>query len=215
MDIHSEVLRYMGHIGTADTQLEELVASCMEKLLNVCTPRSTTISLPCTVTETCVKIDKLNIKSSALASRMKDCAQAYLLAATLGADVDRLITQRMKMDSAEALCLQACAAVKIEEYCDSIEHELSDNIKQCGFYNRPRFSPGYGDFDIAYQTGLLQILNAQNRIGVSETKTHMLTPLKSVTAVIGVCAEKSDFPNKCDRCNKTDCQFAKREAVHD
>jgi hypothetical protein len=84
----------------------------------------------------------------------------------------------MKVDSAEGLCLQACAAAKIEEYCDSVEKELPAH--------RPRFSPGYGDFDITHQTDILRILDAQ-KIGLTETKTHMLTPLKSVTAVIGIC----------------------------
>jgi hypothetical protein len=180
MNIQKEILRYMGHTGAADTQMEELISSCLEKLANVCDPRSTMVSLPCTIKDGSVIIDNLNIKSASLAACMKDCDGACLFAATLGAGVDRLINQRMKIDSAEALCLQACAAAKIEEYCDSVEKELPNH--------RPRFSPGYGDFDITHQTDILRMLDAQ-KIGLTETKTHMLTPLKSVTAVIGVGRE--------------------------
>jgi hypothetical protein len=78
---------------------------------------------------------------------------------------------------------------------------------------RPRFSPGYNDFDIAHQTDLLRMLQAHKRIGLSETKSHMLTPLKSVTAVIGIGAQDGSpaVKDKCAGCLKTDCQFSSKE----
>ena len=210
MGIHSEVLRYMGHTGKADAQLEALIVSCLEKLSAVCTPHHVMAELPCTVSGDSVMFDTLTIKSSALAVHLDGCTQVFIFAATLGAGVDRLITQRVKMDSAEALCLQACAAAEIEDYCNSVERELLQKVHQHGLHLRPRFSPGYGDFDIARQTDILRILEAHKRIGLTETKTHMLTPLKSVTAVIGAGPEKMGFQslNKCVNCSKTDCSLS-------
>ncbi|MCL2070214.1 MAG: hypothetical protein FWH19_04430 [Treponema sp.] len=186
MDKYSDILRYMGHRGKADEQLEMLISSCLDKFGAVCEPRHVKLQLPCTVTDDSVTMEMLEIKSKALAKRLKNCNQVYLFAASLGAAVDRLIGQRTKMDSAEALCLQACAAARIEEYCDGIEKELLDELARHGLHARPRFSPGYADFDIAHQSDILRILQTPKRIGLTETKTHMLTPLKSVTALIGV-----------------------------
>jgi hypothetical protein len=205
----------MGHSGSVTDQLEELVSSSLLKLENVCAQRYLTLPLPCSIREDCVTLGALNIKSFALSKHLNGCAMSFLFAATLGADVDRLISQRVKIDSTEALCLQACAAAKIEEYCDNMENELSNNGSFCNLRLRRRFSPGYGDFDIAHQTDILRMLNAQNRIGVSETKTHMLTPLKSVTAVIGAGFEEAASKSKCDDCGKKDCPFSKKEAHND
>ena len=214
MGMHSEILRYMGHKGEADTRLQTLISSCMEKLAAVCVPRHVVKQLPCTVASDYVTIDTLEIKSTSLAIHLGNCAQVYIFAATLGADVDRLILQRTKIDSTEALCIQACSAAHIENYCSSIEHELAGTNKSKGLYLRPRFSPGYGDFDIACQTNLLYALQAQKHIGLSETKNHMLTPLKSITAVIGICLENSAraegdvLPaDKCINCSNTDCPY--------
>jgi hypothetical protein len=176
----------MGHRGESEEQLEMLVSSCLEKLTAVCEPRHVKLQMPCTVTEDDVTIDMLKIESKALARRLKNCSQVYLFAATLGAAVDRLIGQRIKMDSAEALCLQGCAVAQIEDYCNSIEQELQHELAQHGLFLRPRFSPGYSDFNITLQSDILRILQTPKRIGLTETKTHMLTPLKSVTALIGV-----------------------------
>jgi len=195
MKDYGEILRYMGHNGAADARLEALISLCLEKLSSVCAPRHVTAQLPCASNDCRVTIGSLEIESKNLAAHLYNCASTFAFAATLGAGVDRLITQRVKIDSAEALCLQSCAAVQIENYCDSIEQELLNEIKGNGICLRPRFSPGYGDFDIKYQTDLLRVLQAQRRIGLTETKANMLTPLKSVTALIGV-STKTDFHNE-------------------
>ena len=218
MNDYSEICRYMGHNGAADAQLKELISSCLKKLGPVSEPHHTAIQLPCTITGNRVTIGEIAIESSSLAAHLDNCTQAYVFAATLGAAVDRLIAQRGKIDSVEALCLQACAAVQIEGYCNGIEQELSREAEGQGLYLRPRFSPGYGDFDIAHQTDILGILQTARRIGLTETSAHMLTPLKSVTAVIGIsakmmigtldnCAQGGHSPDKCAHCNKTDCSF--------
>ena len=209
---HSEIFRYMGHSGAADKQLEDLVSSCLEKLFSVSVPRHLTMPMPCVVSGDSVKIDTLTIKSSRLSAHLSGCIQVYFFAATLGAAVDRLISQRGKIDSAETLCLQACAAAQIEDYCNSVTEELSREANRQGIYLRRRFSPGYGDFEIAFQTDILRILQAQKCIGVTETQSHMLTPLKSVTALIGAsqggCQQITlRESGKCADCVKTDCQF--------
>ena len=210
--MYAEILRYMGYTGAADIQMETLISSCLEKLAPVCEPRHVIRRYACTAAGGIVTIDTLKIKSEGLSAHLCGCTQAYLLAATLGAEVDRLIAQRSTVDSAEALCLQACAVSKIEDYCSSIERELSQNISGSALHLRARFSPGYSDFDIAHQTDLLNMLTAHKLIGVAETKSHMLTPLKSVTAVIGVCSkETARTPDKCKSCGKTGCSFKQRE----
>jgi len=208
---YGEILIYMGHKGEVDSRLEALICSSLEKLEAVCKPLHIMALFPCKVTENRIIIDSLIIESEGLSAHLCNCTQVYVFAATLGSAVDRLIAQRAKIDSAEALCVQACAAARIENYCDNIEQELTREAEQSGLYLRPRFSPGYGDFSIVHQTDILNILGAHKRIGVTETKTHMLTPLKSVTAVIGVSAEKTECASqKCAGCSKTDCSFKER-----
>ncbi len=49
-----------------------------------------------------------------------------------------------------------------------------------------RFSPGYGDLSMSVTEEILAVLDAGRRIGVSVTKSLMMTPMKSVTAIIGI-----------------------------
>ena len=77
-----------------------------------------------------------------------------------------------------------------------------------GEFLTPPFSPGYGDWSLAAQDRVLDLLQAPKRIGLTLTEGGMLVPEKSITALVGI----SDRPEeacgqKCVRCNKTDCPF--------
>ena len=49
----------------------------------------------------------------------------------------------------------------------------------------PAVQSGYGDFDIAFQKPLMQMLDCAKNIGLTMTDSYMMTPTKSVTALIG------------------------------
>ena len=107
---------------------------------------------------------------------------------------------------AKAVILDAMASAAIEQVCDEVEKEIAVKLENKHF--TWRFSPGYGDFPIEVQKNFLTALNAQKVIGLCANAGGMLTPTKSVTAVIGV-HEKSvknkkhscESCNMCDRCN--------------
>ena len=80
-------------------------------------------------------------------------------------------------------------------------------------YNQTfRFGIGYGDLPLSQQGEFLKILNAPKLIGLNIGKTDMMTPTKSVTAVIGLTTgEVSSKKKGCMSCNlKGTCRF--REA---
>ena len=73
-------------------------------------------------------------------------------------------------------------------------------MKKEGYYIRPRFSPGYGDFDIAHQDMILRMLDTAKKIGLTLTGGNMLTPSKSVTAVIGLSETEIPAISKVVKC---------------
>jgi 5-methyltetrahydrofolate--homocysteine methyltransferase len=126
----------------------------------------------CLVSPGIVEMDGLTIRSRDLSEYLRGCRQVVLMAATLGAEADALIRRYSVMDMAKAVYADTLCNEMIEEYCDSL-------------YPR-RFSPGYGDFDIARQKDITRLLDCEKRIGLTVTDGYMLAPAKSVTAVIGV-----------------------------
>ena len=218
--MYGEILRYMGHPvppeGDAGVRLNELISSSLIKLSAASVPRHVKAKFSCTLTGDKVTIGVFNTKSRDLAVRLKNCKEAFLFAASLGADVDRLISQSSVTGTAEALCLQACAAAEIENYCNGIECEIAHSLRNKSMYPVLRFSPGYGDFDIGCQSLILDILKAQKYIGLTVTEKHILAPLKSVTAVIGISAVPDlNIRDNCKNCAKENCTFRQKRFIYD
>ena len=211
MDIRTkEAVRYLGYGKNAvdDKTLQEIQDSFRE-LERLADKKSIYRIFELSLKdENELKIGNVEIYSRNLQTNLKDCKQVVLFAATLGTEVDRLIRKAQIVDMAKAVVMQACAATLLEEYCDELQKKIAERMQEQGKYIRPRFSPGYGDFSIQHQRDVLAMLEASKRIGVTMTDSYMLTPTKSVTAVIGIGdAEMNCNLNSCEECDKTDCTY--------
>ena len=89
-----------------------------------------------------------------------------------------------------------------EVWCDRINERIRLEADRDGLYTRPRFSPGYGDLPLDLQKDISRILNMPKEIGVSLTQTLLMTPSKSVTALIGL----SEKPGICRKRGCEDCE---------
>lgn len=211
MDIRTrEAVRYLGYGRNAvdDRTLAEIESSFQE-LEMAAGAKSIYRIFELKMTEPeILEIGNMKIKSKNLAKNMRGCEQAVMFGATLGTGVDLLMKRYSVTDMAKAVILQACAAAMLEEYCDALQESIAEELEKEELYLRPRFSPGYGDFSIRHQEDILKMLDSAKRIGLAMTDSYMLTPVKSVTAVIGVSNTKEPCHIKgCEECKKTDCVY--------
>lgn len=209
-----EAVRYLGFgRREADEATLRLVTTAFSQLERAASPRIVwrVFDLK-TAGEGRLDIGGMEVESRSLWKNMKGCCQAVVLGATLGSGVDLLMRRQSLTDMAAAVVTQACAAAMLEEYLDGEQEKIGRELEREGKYLRPRFSPGYGDFSICHQGQLLAMLEAPKRIGLSMTDSSMLTPVKSVTAVIGVSTVKEPCHRKgCEACGKTDCIYRRNE----
>ncbi len=203
-----EALRLLGYKGeTADEATLRLIEASFAEIVHTAVPACAVETVEMRVLENEVILPgEWVVKSRALAKHVRDCKEGILFAATLGAQVDRLLMRSAVSDIAKAAVLQACAAVILEEYAD----ETQKNLRDMSFMT-DRFSPGYGDWNLKDQEKLLTALNAQKRIGLTCTEHYMLTPTKSITALIGL-SEKTvrHCENKCALCTSSTCPYRRK-----
>ena len=210
MDIRTkEAVRYLGYGRHAiDERTLELIQDSFRELDQVADARFVyRIFEIIEQNENELTIGNSKIQSKNLAKNLKGCKQVIIFGATLGTGVDLLMKRYSVSDMTKAVVLQACAAAVLEEYCDNIQKEMAKEL-DAGLYLRPRFSPGYGDFSILHQKELLQMLEAPKKIGLTLTEGYMLTPTKSVTALLGISKDAKECDIKgCEACTKEDCIY--------
>lgn len=204
-----EAIRYLGYgKHPIDEPTLHMVQECFLELEDIVEPRNRYQIFKVQFQEEVLKIGSWSICSADLKKSLTGCKYAVLFSATLGIDVDRQMKKYELLNIAKAVVFQACAAAFLEEYCNQIQEEIGMKMEEEGYYLRPRFSPGYGDFSILYQKEFVQMLDTAKTIGISLTEGYMLTPSKSVTAVIGLSSRKEPCHSKgCEMCSKIDCEY--------
>ena len=204
-----EVLRYMGCPPEgADRALRAQAEACSLEVLSVIRPRWSWRELAITFETGGVRLEGgLLLPGADLSAHLTGCGRAAVFCATLGAEVDALIRRAERLDMAKALTLDCCASAAVETVCDRIEAELQEKFPGRSFPFR--YSPGYGDLPLEVQGELLELLDAPRRVGLCATKSHLLTPRKSVTAIMGIAGGKLEHKKRsCLGCPaRESCQY--------
>lgn len=166
----------------------EIIETCKERL-------NENINYKCVYIRTDVSLSEENIcdfgfmkiPSKNLYKNLNNCSEAYIMAVTTGINVDRLLAKLNIVSQAEHFITDALSSAAVESFCDYVSDILKQNL-DCA----PRFSPGYGDVSIEFQKPLLKRLNAGECIGITLNSSYLMTPMKSITAIMGIRNEKNN-----------------------
>lgn len=164
-----------------------------------------------TVTEDLVtfKASPVVLHGKQVAKLLKDCSRVYVMACTLGAHADRMIELKGFLSPTLGMLTDACASAWIESWCDRCQEEIAKALEP-GEKLTFRFSPGYGDLPLSDQKPVLAQLQADKRLGLFLTESFLMTPRKSVVAILGVLPPGKDrgTPNQCGHAGCTECPLS-------
>ncbi len=199
-----EVLRYAG-AKEEDPALTELLDAVLSELLPMLTGTVCWAEYPVTRRGDLLDLGFASTGSEALRRNLEGCGRIILFAATIGLGPDRLLARYGRVSPAKALLVQAVGAERIEALCDSFCDTLQ---KDLGCFLSPRFSPGYADLPLTLQTDVFRILDCQRKIGLTLNDSLLMSPSKSVTAIVGLrSCPGPRLSHDCSRCGNTDCAF--------
>ncbi len=198
----AEVLLYLGNSRAEMTEkMELLLDECENEILKTAAPKYLYKTVPLAESGLLV--------GESIKRHMQDCEYAVVMCATLGSGTDRLIRTSQVTDMSKTVVLDAMASAAAEQVCNKLEHIIAN--ENDGKFLTWRFSPGYGDYPIELQKAFLTILDAPRKIGLCTNDNFILTPTKSVTAIMGLSNSPLEQKRRgCASCNmaKT-CKFRK------
>lgn len=121
------------------------------------------------------------IESRDLFRNLAGAGEVFIMAVTLGIKVDMTLKRLSATSPAENYITDALSSSLAESACDEAEKRIVG-----GNICRPRFSPGYGDLELGFQRDVLDILDARKTLGITLAESLLMTPQKTITAVIGI-----------------------------
>lgn len=173
----NEAVRYLGGVGIRlNYRMDVLMDECEKAVLEKASPKYLYVEkdLPCPQI----------MGGKDIESHLNGCEKAIVMCATVGSEVDKLIRISQISDMARAVVMDSLASVAVEQVCNAFDKIIAEKYSD---YNMTfRFSPGYGDYPIELQKIILQMLDAPKKIGLCTNDNFLLTPTKSVTAVLGL-----------------------------
>ncbi|MBE6702215.1 MAG: hypothetical protein E7585_02240 [Ruminococcaceae bacterium] len=116
-------------------------------------------------------------------NQLKGCDRFLLFCATLGHEIDRRIARYAYSAPVKAAVLDAAAGALTEALCDTLVRTVLEEYSP-GKAGK-RFSPGYGPLPLEAQQQIFTILQL-SRIGVGLNDSLLLSPAKTVTALVGL-----------------------------
>ncbi len=169
-------------LGTARGYSSELIESCREKLMKVISYKCVYIRIPVQKPqENVCDFGFMRVGSRYLYNNLRDCDEAFAMALTSGIAVDRELAKLRVISQAEHFVTDALASAAIDSFADYAVSKMSNGL-QCV----PRFSPGYGDFSLEFQKPFLERLNGHGLLGITLSSAYLMTPVKSITAIMGI-----------------------------
>ncbi len=177
----AEILRYSG-TKKSNAQIDQLLEECLKEVDGKIQNRICYCEFDISRLDNEIDLGFTKFRSRLLKKHLKDCNKIILFACTIGIETDRLISKYCRLSISKALMLQAIGTERIEALCDTFENSLKGKYKKV----QPRVSAGYGDIPLEIQKDIFKVLDCPRKIGLSLNESLLMSPTKSVTAIIGI-----------------------------
>ncbi len=181
----SEILRYAG-VKDADESVLSLVDECLSECENLFSARVCYAFTDIVEEGEFLKFGPIKTDSSSLKRNMQNCSKAVVFACSVGEKIDAVIRKYSYIAPSKAVIFQAIGAERIEELTESFFKFIKAEEEGKGNSVRARFSPGYSDLPLSVQEDIFKLLSPEKNIGVYLNGAYLMTPSKSVTALIGI-----------------------------
>ena len=121
-----------------------------------------------------------------IARFLEGCTHVVVLAVTLGMESEQQLARAQALSPLEGLLADGCASSMAEEAARAASEEIERRARAAGFQPTKRFSAGYGDLPLQLQPDMLRLSGGDKLLGIHMGPSLLMTPMKSVTAVVGL-----------------------------
>lgn len=202
-----QAARYLGAPGEPDPQTLALLRRCAPALAAACRVRAVCRAVRC------ADLEQAGLwQGEDIARHLSGCEGGVLLAVTLGPGVDGAIRRAGVGDVAAGAAADALASALAEQAADAAQQALVRLWEGRGLYLTGRYSPGYGDWPLTVQPALARLLDTPRQIGLCIQDNGLMTPRKSVTALLGLAGHPVQGHRAgCSHCALRDrCEYRRR-----
>jgi hypothetical protein len=153
---------------------------------------------------------------STIARQLRGSAGLIFFAVTLGSGFEVWLREFFAQgDPFSGYIADIIGSVRVEQAAEWLGDVISRQAQQMGLKCTNLFSPGYCGWDVREQHKLFSLF-PEKFLGISLNQSALMTPIKSLSGVIGIGPNVKKLPHTCAFCDQPDCfmrQGKKRKKV--
>jgi len=140
-----------------------------------------------------------------IATQLKKAENIAVFAATAGAEIERYMAEFKKQgDVFSAYILDAIGSEAAELITEETQNKVEKTISSIKWKITNRYSPGYCGWSVAEQEKLFAFL-PESFLNIALSESSLMTPIKSVSGIIGLGPSVKKNGYTCSICNLETC----------
>jgi hypothetical protein len=160
-----------------------------------------------TLKDTIFQLDKI------IAKQIRKCTSIAFIAVTLGKKYDEWINQYFKSgDPFQGYIADTIGSEMVENAADIIEELVEKDTAKMDLNCTNRYSPGYCGWHVSEQHKFFSFL-PDNFCGIELSESALMSPVKSVSAIIGLGKECEKKDYQCSLCSMENCYKRNRQEI--
>lgn len=147
--------------------------------------------------------------SKIVVTQLKKATSCVLFLCTAGKEITDFSKKLEKEgESLLSYVFDVVGSVSVDKAMDKIQMELELDLKNKGLKISDRYSPGYCEWNVAEQQKLFSLL-PKNFCGITLSDSSLMTPVKSVSGIIGIGKLLEQKGYQCIWCKDQNCIYGK------
>ena len=140
-------------------------------------------------------------------SQLRNVEKTALFACTIGPRMEEW-RRKLEKDREEvrAHLVDTIASAAVENATDLLHDHIRGKMLEQGLGVTNRYSPGYCGWSVAEQQFLFSLL-PDGFCGITLTESSLMTPMKSISGIIGIGANAKREGYLCGRCERKNCLY--------
>lgn len=140
-----------------------------------------------------------------LVRELQNSTSMVIFICTAGEGISRRSSELLKGDNPVlGYVYDMLGSMIVEAATDLLQEEIKQSAAKNGLAITNRYSPGYCKWSVADQHKLFSFFPS-GCCGINLTDSALMSPVKSVSGIIGVGEDVMFRDYTCDLCNMTDC----------
>jgi len=208
-----EMLRLLGEQqGIIETHTRSLVEQYMAECLLISSPAGAFVLVEALDSASLeeITIPGLTFNSGKIIHKMLRYSEKYaLFQVTAGPEPEKLArTLITEGNYLEGYIVDLVASALVDSVADQIQEQVRNMAKESNLRITNRYSPGYCSWNVEEQQKLFSLF-PEGCWGISLTESSLMTPVKSISGIIGMGTKVKYRDYTCEICPMLNCQFRK------